>query len=486
MTEKEKEGEMSFAELFEAHPETPKRKFSPGDTVSGTVVKITKDTIFVDLGGKSEGFVEAQEFLDKEGRITVKEGQKIELRVASVREGIHLSKGMGIKVSGEDAVEMLRDAHRDQIPVEGRVSGVKKGGMEVDISGIRAFCPLSQIDLQFCEKPEQHVGQKYLFRILEFKERGKNIVISRRLLLQEEQERRMKEILASLQPGLELEGKITKITDFGAFVDLGGVEGMVHVSEISHARINHPSELLKPGQTVRVKVIKVEPDRGNRNRIALSMKALEPDPWEKGLGFREGEIISGKVSRLADFGAFVEVAPGVDGLVYISEISYDRVSHPGALLHEGDVVDVLVREIDQAKRRISLSIKEAAIKKRMAEEDGTSGKARLEVGQILKGIVENIKPYGLFVRLPQLGMDMRGLLPPEELIDPKGDVKKKFPKGKEIRVEIVSIDQEGKIRLSEKSMAEREDRQEYEKYLDKEDKTGKLGILGDLLKDIKL
>jgi small subunit ribosomal protein S1 len=222
--------------------------------------------------------------------------------------------------------------------VEGRVSGVKKGGMDIDIASVRAFCPLSQIDIQFCEKPEEHVGKKYLFRIIEFKERGKNIVVSRRALLQEEQEKKLQEILASLQPGFELEGKITRVADFGVFVDLGGIEGMVHVSEISHARVSHPSEVLKQGQTVKVRVVKVEPDKKDRKRIALSMKALEPDSWEKGLGFQEGEIISGKVSRLTDFGAFVEVAPGVDGLVHISEISYDRISHPGAVLHEGDAV----------------------------------------------------------------------------------------------------------------------------------------------------
>jgi small subunit ribosomal protein S1 len=484
MTEKEKEGEKSFAELFEAYPETPRRKFSPGDAVSGTVVKITRDTIFVDLGGKSEGFVETQEFSDKEGNVTVKEGQRIDLKVASVREGIHLSKG--IRVQGDDALDILKEAQRNQLPVEGRVSGVKKGGMDVDISGMRAFCPLSQIDIQFCDKPEEHVGKKYLFRIMELKERGRNIVVSRRQVLQEEQDRRLKEIIDSLQAGIELDGKVTKIADFGVFVDVGGVEGMVHISEISRSRINHPSQVLKPGQAVRVKVLKVESDKGDRKRIALSMKALESDPWEKGLPFHEGEIIPGKISRLAEFGAFVEIAPGVDGLVHISEISYDRISHPGAVLHEGDVVEVLVREIDLEKRRISLSIKDAAIKKRMAEEGEQSGQTRLEVGQILKGIVDNVKPYGLFVRLPQIGMEVRGLLPNEELADPKGDVKKKFPKGREVRVEIVAIDQEGRIRLSEKSMAEREDRADYESFMKKEEKTGKLGTLGDLLKDIKI
>jgi small subunit ribosomal protein S1 len=483
MTENEMEEKTSFAELLEASSEAPGRKVYPGDTVSGRVAKISRDTIFVDLGGKSEGLADTQEFLDKEGNLTVKQGDWVEMRVASIRDGIHLTKGM--KVQGADALEILLEAKENLIPIEGRVSGVVKGGFEIDLSGIRAFCPLSQIDLRFCEKPEEHIGARYPFRIREIKEKGKNVIVSRRVLLEEEQEKKSKETLERLKPDLECEGNVTKLTDFGAFVDIGGVEGMVHISEISHVRINHPSEILKPGQLVKVKVMKIESDKEGRPKVSLSIKALEPDSWEKGLGFEEGKIIRGKVSRLADFGAFIEVAPGVDGLVHISEISYERISHPSRLLHEGDRVDVLVMGIDHETRRISLSIKEVAIKKRIIEEG--SDKVRLEVGQILKGIVEDSKPYGLFIRLPQFGLKVRGLLPVEELRDSeKGDVKKKFPRGREIQVEIISIDEKGRIRLSQRVMEEREDQEDYKKFLEKEDKGGKLGTLGDLFKNLKL
>ena len=477
------EEKTSFAELLEASSETPGRKLRPGDMASGRVAKISKDTIFVDLGGKSEGMADIQEFLDKDGDLTVEQGDWVEMRVASIRDGIHLTKRM--RVQGVDPLEILREARQNFIPVEGRVSDVIKGGFEIDLSGIRAFCPSSQIDLQFCEKPEQHIGARYPFRIMEIKERGKNVVVSRRALLEEEQEKKSKETLERLKPDLECEGKVTKLTDFGAFVDLGGIEGMVHVSEISHARISHPSEILKPGEPVKVKVMKIEPDKEGRPKVSLSIKALEPDSWEKGLGFEEGETLCGKVSRITDFGAFVEVAPGVDGLVHISEISYERISHPSRFLHEGDRVDVLVMRIDRGMRRISLSIKEAAIKKRMIEEG--SYKAHLEVGQILKGIVEDSKPYGLFVRLPQFGPKAKGLLPVEEIRDSeKGDVKKKFPRGREIQVEIMSIDEKGRIRLSQRVMEEREDREDYKKFLEQGDKGGKLGTFGDLLKDVKL
>ena len=485
MIEKEMNEEKSFMELFESTSETPGRKLFPGDKVSGKVLKVSKDTIFVDLGGKSEGIAGITEFLDKNGNLNLREGDWVEMRVASIRDGIHLTKGM--KVQGADALEILRDAKENLIPVEGRISNVVKGGFEVDLSNIRAFCPLSQIDLSFCEKPEDHVGARYPFRIMEIKERGRNIIVSRRVLLEEERKNKLRETLASLKPDLECEGKVTRLADFGAFVDIGGIEGMVHVSEISHARIRHPSEILKPNQQVKVKIMKIESDKDGQKKIPLSMKALESDPWEKGLGFKEGEIIRGKISRLTDFGAFIEVAPGVDGLVHISEISYERIPHPSKLLHVGDKVDVMVMGIDNETHRISLSIKEAVIKKRMFEDEEGANQVRLEVGQTLKGIIEDIKPYGLFVRLPQLGVKARGLLPAEELGgSDKGDVKKRFPKGREIRVEIISIDEKGRIRLSQKVIEEREDREDYKRFLEKEDKTGKLGTLGDIFKNVKL
>jgi small subunit ribosomal protein S1 len=485
MTEKEINGEASFEELLKASSETPGRKLFPGDKVSGKVLKVSKDTVFVDLGGKSEGIADIQEFMDKKGTLTIKEGDWVEMRVASIRDGIHLTKGM--KVQGPGSLDILREAKENLIPIEGRVKGVVKGGFEIDLSGIRAFCPLGQFDIQYCEKPDEHVGTKYPFRIMEIKEKGKNIIVSRRVLLEEEQEKKAKDTLARLNPDLECEGKVTKLTDFGAFIDIGGIEGMVHISEVSHGRISHPSEILKPGQQVNVKVMKVETDKEGRPKVSLSIKALEPDSWNKGLGFEEGEIISGKVSRLTDFGAFVEVAPGVDGLVHVSEISYERVPHPSKFLKEGDEVEVLVMGIDHEAHRVSLSIKEATVKKRMEMGAEGSDKIRLEVGQTLKGIVEDSKPYGLFIRLPQLGPKVRGLLPMEELRDSgKGDVKKKFPRGKEIQVEIISIDEQGKIRLSQRVMEEREDREDYIKFQEKEEKGGKLGTLEDIFKNVKL
>jgi small subunit ribosomal protein S1 len=358
MSDRGKErNETSFADLFEANPITPEEDLRPGDTVSCEVVKISTDHIFVDLGAKSEGIADAVEFLDEEGRLTVKVGDHLELRVSRVTDIVCLSKG--IKVKGAEALDILREAYENGLPVEGRFVGVKKGGLEVDISGVRAFCPQSQIDIRYCEDLEEQVGSRHAFRILEFKERGKNLVVSRRKILEEERERLAQETLAALKKGEEREGRVTRLANFGAFVDIGGVEGMVHISEMAHHRLRHPSEFLKEGETVRVLVMEVDGSPEDRPRIALSMKALVQTPWEQGLVIREGQIVRGKITRIKDFGAFVELAPGFEGLVHVSEISYQRVSHPGKVLEEDQEVDVRVLAIDHERRRISLSIKEA-------------------------------------------------------------------------------------------------------------------------------
>ncbi len=487
MVEEKKPEETSFADLFEANPFTPQEDFRLGDTVTGEVVSISKENFFVSLGGKSEGVVDAAEFLDDEGNLTVELGDRLELKVSSVSDVICLSKGL--KIKGANALEILREAFQSALPVEGRVDAVNKGGLEVDISGTRAFCPISQIDMGFCERPEEHIGQRYTFRIQEFKERGRNIIVSRRVLLEEEREKVAQETLAKLEPGQKVTGQVTRLTKFGAFVDIGGIDGMLHVSEMSHYRINNPSDFLKTGQTVQVLVTKCEPSAEGRLRISLSMKALEPTPWEKGLEIHEGQIITGKVSRIADFGAFVEVAPGIDGLVHISEISYERIHHPSKVLQEGQEVNVRILEINHDKQRISLSLKEAQAAQSIEAEgmDKGSGILKLEKGVKLEGIVENVISSGLFLRLPAAGPGVRGYLPQQELQQQeKADLKKKFPLGKKISVEVLAIEKDGKIRLSQKAASDREERKSFNKYMNQEDNSGKMATFGDLFKDLKL
>jgi len=489
MNKEDGQKEPTFEELFEANPETPTEHFQLGDTVSGMVVNIGGESLFVDLGGKSEGVVDAAEFLDDEGNLEVKLGDRLELKVVSVSDAVYLSKTL--KVRGEGAAEILREAFESQLPVEGRVSGVNKGGLDVDISGVRAFCPVSQIDVGFCENPEVHVGMRYSFHIQEFKERGRNIIVSRRVLLEEEREKLARQVLEKLKAGDVMEGTVTRLMKYGAFVDIGGVEGMLHISQMAHYRLNDPSDLLSVGQQIKVLVEQVEAGPDGRPRISFSMKALEPTPWEKGLGFREGEVVQGTVRRLMDFGAFVELIPGVEGLVHVSEVSYERIPHPGKLLAEGQEVDVRILRIDEEKKRIALSIKEASSFRPAAggEKSPVKGeKVKLEAGLQLVGVVESVSSRGLQLRLPEAGPGVRGYLPQEELgLQGRGtDMKKKFPPGTSIQVAVESVEGEDKVRLSHKKMKEREQRGEYQKYRDQGNKPGGLATLGDLFKDFKL
>lgn len=494
MAENEHQGrderEESFADLLEAYPMTPEVDFRPGDVVEGTVVKITQEHVFVDLGAKSEGIADSAEFLDEEGRFTVAEGDRVELKVVSTTDGITLSRVL--KVRGQEARHLLRDAYESALPVEGRVTGVNKGGFEIDISGQRAFCPISQIDLGFCDRPEAHVGARYTFKIVEFKEKGKNIIVSRRAVLEEERQRAAQETMAVLRPGLELEGTVTRLTDFGAFVDIGGVEGLVHISEIAHRRVDRPSDVLEVGQSVKVVVTQVDTTSKNRARIGLSIKALLPTAWEKGLEFREGEIVRGKVTRLADFGAFVEIAPGLEGLVHISEISYERIHHPRKVLEQGQEVEVRILAIDYERRRVSLSIKEAlAVHDAGPADQGVSTGAvtreTLEAGAVLKGVVEKAVGRRLIVRLPEVGAGVKGFLSQEDAgLAERADLRKRFPQGTALTVEVLDIDEGGRIRLSLKTLEERREQELYHDYKEKGRGSARVATFGDLFKGLKL
>ncbi len=488
MVENEQEKEESFAELFEAYPVTPEVDFQPGDVVQGHVIKITKEHVFVDLGAKSEGVADISEFLDKDGNPRIAVGDRLELKVASIADGIYLSKAL--KVRGQEAIELLRDAFENGLPVEGRVAGANKGGFEIDISGVRAFCPVSQIDLGFCDQPDMHVGARYTFKIVEFRDKGKNIVVSRRAILQEEREKRAKETMAILRPGLEIEGRITRLTEFGAFVDIGGIEGLIHISEIAHERVKSPSDVLKVGESVRVVVTQVDTGAKDRPKIGLSIKALLPTPWEKGLDLREGEVVRGKVTRLTDFGAFVEIMPGIEGLVHISEICYERITHPRKVLEQGQQVEARILAIDYEKQRISLSIKEAmGLQRRdQAGQDQAPEQVELKVGAILNGIVEKPLGKGLLVRLPEAGAGIKGFLPYEETgLGERTDFKKRFPQGTSVTVEVVEVDPNGRVRLSLKTLQERQQQEVYNNYREKRERsTRTAATFGDLFKDLKL
>ena len=333
-----------------------------GSKVSGRVVSIADDVMLVDVGGRSEAVADAREFRDEAGASTVNVGDTIELHVVEAGEPLTLAKtapkGKG-KGKGKPSLEALRQARAAGLPVRGKVTAKNTGGLAVDVDGVRAFCPLSQVDLQRVEDVTPFVGRVLEFLVTEVDESRHRVVLSRRGVLAREQAEQAKAKLAEISVGQELEGKVTRLETFGAFVDLGGVEGLVHVSELSHSRIAHARDVVAVGDAVKVKVLRVEGADERRPRVSLSVRATTPDPWSEAAGkFAAGMRVSGVVVRLADFGAFVNLAPGVDGLVHVSQVSDKRIAHVRDVLSPGQAVEVVVLAVEPERKRISLSIKD--------------------------------------------------------------------------------------------------------------------------------
>jgi small subunit ribosomal protein S1 len=329
--------------------------------VRGTLVSIAEDYAFVDLGGKTEGRLEVAALRDAEGELTLAVGDTVEAAVTGTDPDsgtLLLGSQHGHKYHG---LEEVRQAYSQGLPVQGQVTGAVKGGLEVQIAGLRAFCPASQADIRFVEDLAEFVGQRLDFRITKLEGgRRPNLVVSRRVLLEEEQRLRAEATRAQLKEGAVLSGTVTSLKDYGAFVDIGGLEGMIHVSELAFGRVKHPSELLRVGQPVEVAVLRIEPATGGRQaeKIALSIRALARDPWtDADQRFAVGTRVQGTVSRLQPFGAFVELEPGVDGLVHVSELGAGRrVNHPSEVLKVGDRVEASVLGVDMERRRISLTL----------------------------------------------------------------------------------------------------------------------------------
>lgn len=344
--------EEDFAAMFAASEKGAPKTKRPrvGDVVRGKVISVGKDAVFLDVGGKAEGTLDRAQVTDSEGKLTVKIGDTLEARVASDHGGV---LGLRIKLGGKGP-EMraeLAQAAELGIPVEGTVTEVIKGGVSVDVAGVRGFCPASQIEARFVEDLTQYVGRKLTFKITRYEPR--NLVLSRRALVEEENKAKAAETRKKIEVGVVIRGKVTGFKPFGAFVDIGGLEGMLHVSELGYARVDKPEDVLQLGQELDVAIVKMEGDR-----ISLSLKALADDPWTTATsGLHEGSQVKGKITRLADFGAFVEIAPGVDGLVHISELGAGRrINHPKEVVSPGQQVDATVLRIDHDARKLSLSL----------------------------------------------------------------------------------------------------------------------------------
>src|SRR5438132_5738539 len=344
------EENVDFGAMFAEVEQQKPGKMRPGNKVSGRIAHLGGEVAFLDLGGKGEGIIDLRELRNDKGDLLVHPGETIEGYVLSIAEGNVVVTRSVPKGAGR---EVLQNALDSKIPVEGLVTGVNKGGLEVDLGGMRAFVPTSQIDVRFVEDPAQFVGQKIKFRVTEL--RGGNAILSRRALIEEERAVKAAELRSRLAVGAQLDGTVTSVRDFGAFVDLGGLEGLVHVSELSHARVAHAQDVVKPGQKVSVQVLRIEKDEKGQERIALSLRALEQDPWDAARPqLAEGKKLQGRVARLQPFGAFVELFPGVDGLVNVSALSDRHIQHPREVVKEGETIWVQVESVDDASRRVAL------------------------------------------------------------------------------------------------------------------------------------
>ncbi len=383
--------QVDMGKLLEGENVTPGAQIKASGRVSGVLVRVGDENSFLDFGGRSEGILSTSELKGEDGELAFAVGDPLEAFVVSAADEVRLSRYL----KGEDReADMLYKAFKSGTPVEGRVMAVNKWGLGVELAGTRAFCPISQIDTSFVQNPEEYRDKTMQFKIIRFRDRGRSIVLSRRALVEVEQEKHATTVRAQIAVDAVLNGTVTRLESFGAFVDLGhGVEGLVHVSEFKHERVGHPQEVVESGQEVKVKVLEVKSLGSRRKeRISLSLKALEADPWgEVRAQFPQGSVVNGKIESLESYGAFVELAEGVRGLVHVSEMADKRVNHPRDVVSVGDEVKVAVVELDNRRKRLRLSIRraeqmegEANLKEftdrqqREQEEAGSANSAMLE------------------------------------------------------------------------------------------------------------
>ena len=374
--------EESFAALFEQSSKQNSGWLEPGQKVSGRVLKVSAEWIFMDTGQKGEGVIDRKEFLDLDGNLTVKEGDTVVAYFLSSSHGeMRFTTRIGGGASGS---AQLEEAWQAGVPVEGLVEKEIKGGYEIKLGGTaRAFCPFSQIALRRVDNPESLIGTRLAFRITEYGEKGRNIIVSRRALLEEEQQLLKEEAQAGISEGMTVTGTVTSLQDFGAFVDIGSLEGLIPISEIGWIRVKDVRDVLSIGQQVQVVIKTIDREK---ERISLSLKDTLADPWEQVIEkYPEGSFHTGTVARLAPFGAFVTLASGVDGLIHISKMGAGkRINHPREVLKEGEIIEVKIESVDRSNRRLSLAMAGAA--RAADEEEETLAEFRRQSAEEPKGM----------------------------------------------------------------------------------------------------
>lgn len=429
-------GEEDYEDLLEDYGH-----FAPpaqGEIFEGRVLKVTDKEVIVDFGYKTEGLIPIEQFVQPDGRITVQPGDAVDVMVdrgVEVDGYILLSHEKAARLR---AWENLEKAYRERLLVNALVIGRTKGGLTVDV-GVRAFMPASQIDVRPVAAPESFAGQYVPVRILKLNRRRGNVVVSRKLAIEEEMNARKAAILEALEEGALVTGVVKSLTDYGAFVDLGGLDGLLHVSDLSYGRVNHPSEVVNVGDEITVKVLKVDRER---ERISLGLKQLLPDPWESAAErYPVGSRVLGRVVSVTDYGAFVELEPGIEGLIHITEMTWSRrLKHPSKVVKVGDQVQAVVLAVQPGEKRISLGIKQ------LEPDPWTTVEQRYSVGSVVEGRVRKLTDFGAFVEIEE-GID--GLV---HISDLSWSKRVKHPseivkKGQTVRAVVLHIDGAGR-RLS--------------------------------------
>jgi small subunit ribosomal protein S1 len=404
-----------------------------GEIVRGTILSVNKDFVIIDIKYKSEGQIPTQEFTEHDGTITIKPGDEIDVYVENRENDTGLVELSKEKADRLKIWDEIAEACENEELVEGVITGRVKGGLTVDI-GVKAFLPGSQVDLRPVRNLEKYIGQRFHFKVIKFNKKRGNIVLSRRALLEKQREALKTQTLNKLEVGMVVDGIVKNITEYGAFIDLGGIDGLLHITDMSYARVNHPSELFEVGQEVKVKVLKYDPER---ERVSLGLKQNFEDPWLSiETRYHVGLRCKGKVVSLTDYGAFIELEPGVEGLIHITEMSWTkRVKHPSKVLSLGDEVEAQILEIDSRGKRISLGMKQ------IEENPWDVLSHKYPPGSKVKGVVRNITNFGVFIGIDD-GID--GLC---HVTDLSWSHKVKHPqdvykKGDEVDAVVLSIDAE--------------------------------------------
>jgi small subunit ribosomal protein S1 len=464
----------TFAELFE----TTVKHIKEGEVVRGRVLAVDEDNVTIDVGFKSEGLVPSWEFMDDDGTVLVQPGDDVDVLIEDAEDQhgrIVLSKEKADRLLVWDEISR---AYKADEPVEGTVISRVKGGLAVDI-GVKAFLPGSQVDLRPVRNLESVVNQKLKFKIIKFNKRRGNIVLSRRALLETERKKLRAATLETLAPGQIVDGVIKNLTDYGAFIDLGGIDGLLHVTDMSWGRVNHPSELFQVGDEIKVKVLKFDPES---ERVSLGLKQIQPDPWiDASMRFPIGKRVHGKVVSLAEYGAFIELEPGIEGLIHVSEMSWTkRVKHPSKMVSVGDDVESVILDVDERERKISLGMKQ------IEPNPWSVIEQTYPVGTKVKGTVRNITNFGVFVGLEE-GID--GLVHVSDIswteqIKHPGE---KFKKGDEVEAVVLKIDKENeKFSLGIKQLEPNPWDEILKKYPMGSEVTGEVTSLADFGAFVKL